>query len=117
MRVDHVAVQAFLISDAPKLDPILVFIQDFGGSGRIVVECYGRAWSAYFGAIGDRSMHHFLAGCHPSYLSGKLASHDDALIAKRHQKHSEDYRMRVSEAVLDALRLARAAMRSGAMAR
>lgn len=54
MRVDNSAkTEAFTIFDAPKLDPVTVVLQDLGpGCGRLMVECWGSAWSAYWGGMG-----------------------------------------------------------------
>ena len=40
------------ISDLPRLDPITLMVQDLGpGQGRVIVECYGEAWSAFWGSM------------------------------------------------------------------
>lgn len=42
-----------LLNGPHRLDPVTVYAENFGnGQGKIVVECYGRSWSAYWGAMG-----------------------------------------------------------------
>jgi hypothetical protein len=90
----------FRIYDAAKLDPILVVMQDLGpGVGRLLVECYGDAWSGYWGAMGERSIEQFVLSCSADYIGGKMlgAQH-------KRSKQSELYVRRVVEAVQTALR-------------
>lgn len=72
MRVESFTADCFTVCDAKGLDPINVVLQDLGGSGRIIIECYGKAWSTYFGAIGERSLRDFLAGCHVDYVANRM---------------------------------------------
>jgi hypothetical protein len=100
MRIENTErVKVFTIFDAPKLDPITVVLQDVGpGCGRLIVECYGSAWSAYWGAMGN-DIAGFLRGCNTSYIAGKMHPID------RNIKKSEAvYLDRIVEAVHSALR-------------
>lgn len=101
MRTEAVrAMEAFTIYDAPKLDPINVVMQDFGiGNGRLIVECYGMAWSHYWGAMGQRSTREFVADTSPGYLRDKLLSHE-----RRVLKREEAYLLQITTAVLAAVR-------------
>ena len=107
VRVDKtVQVEAFTIYGAMRapnrgaLDPITVMLRDLGGQGQIVVECYGAAWSAWFGAIGSATLRQFLAGCDEHYLGGKLANNTTRKTIKR----EEDYVRDITRAVIDVLR-------------
>lgn len=106
MRIDNaVKVEAFVIYDAQRkpgrgvIDPITVVLRDFGSTGQIIVECYGSAWSAWFGAIGSRTLRQFLAGCDEHYLGGKLATST----VRRTTKAEEDYVRDIARAVIAAL--------------
>ncbi|MGQ5522957.1 hypothetical protein ACUHMQ_06805 [Chitinimonas sp. PSY-7] len=57
-----------------KLDPITVYIENFQpGQGKITIECFGDAWSNYWGAMGgDRNLEQFFIGCDSDYLARKL---------------------------------------------
>ena len=75
MKVAPIIVQAFEVTDPPALDPVRFYLQDLGsGRGRLIVECYGAAWSCYWGAMGDRSLREFLIECSAEYLETALHS-------------------------------------------
>lgn len=93
MRIEPTNADCFTIYDAEGLAPITVVIQDQGGCGRLIIECYGAAWAAYFGAIGSQSLRDFLAGCHAGYVANRLAS------------KGGDYVSAVAAAVISALRV------------
>lgn len=79
-----------------RLDPVEIFLVDYGpGQGSITVTCYGAAWTAYFGGIGDGSIAEFISGVDSSYLSGALQSE----VTKRSK---EGYCVRVAQAAIDA---------------
>lgn len=98
MRIEKVEAETFTIFDAPKLDPVTVILQDMGGSGRLIIECFGSAWSGYWGAIGGCTLKEFLSGCHPEYLAGKMYPTD-----RRLPKHEKAYLLRIMEDVHSAL--------------
>ncbi len=76
MRVRRSSVEKLCITDAPKLDPVNVFLEDFGeGRGKLTVECYGEAWSAYFGSMGC-SLVDFVRSCEPDYIARKFGRTD-----------------------------------------
>lgn len=101
MRIESAErVKVFTVFDAPKLDPVTVVLQDVAqGRGRLLVECYGSAWSGYWGAIGDRTLLEFLVDCHPSYIAGNMHPTD-----RRVNKREAAYMVRIVEAVHSALR-------------
>lgn len=92
MRIEPITTDCFTIFDAKGLDPITVVLQDQGGCGRLIVECYGKAWSTYFGAIGSATLRGFLAGCHHDY------------VATRMDPKGGSYLQEITTAVLSALR-------------
>jgi hypothetical protein len=62
------------IMESHRLDPIRVTLDDIEpGCGRITVECYGRAWASYWGAMGERGIAQFFASCDNHYLISNLA--------------------------------------------
>ena len=100
MRIEAQPSRVFRIYDAPKLDPILVVMQDLGpGVGRLLVECYGDAWSGYWGATGERSIEQFLLSCSADYIAGKMLGGQH-----KRNKQSQAYILRIIEAVQTALR-------------
>jgi len=100
MRIETQDARVFRIYDAPKLDPILVVMQDLGpGVGRLLLECYGDAWSGYWGATGERTIQQFVLGCSADYIAGKMLGGQH-----KRNKQSQAYILRIVEAVQTALR-------------
>jgi len=107
MRISEpFTVDAFTIYEGtmPKnrgvLDPITVLLRDFGGSGQIIVECYGAAWSHWFVAIGNSTLRKFIAGCDVCYLAGKLGCVTHRATTKREDSYLEH----IAHAVIAALK-------------
>lgn len=100
MRTEPAKVECFTILQSPDIcDPILVVMQDFGGGmARMIVECYGVAWSGYWGAMGDRSLREFFVSCDLDYLSDRMAPHTG-----RESKRTREWRKRVLNVVQQAL--------------
>lgn len=94
------------IYDAPMppgkgaLDPINVILRDFGGSGQIIVECYGAAWSHWFGGIGKESLRQFIAGCSADYIATKLVT----TTVRRNTKSEDGYVLHIASAVVEAMK-------------
>lgn len=100
MRVEQQTAQVLTIFDAPALDPINVVLQDFGpGNGRIIIECYGKVWARYWGAMGTQRIAEFFCTTDTGYLVSKL--HNDT---RRLKKAEEAYMVRIIDAVREALR-------------
>jgi len=98
----HVAVletiDVLRIPRSATLDPVIVYFDDYRpGQGRVTIACYGDAWTAAWGAMGDRTVREFVAQANPGYLSGALLSLSGA------RKHHREYTERVAAAVIDAL--------------
>jgi len=74
MKVDRSMVTKLMITDVPNLDPVAVFLEDYRpGWVKITIECYGQAWSHFWGGKGEKSGTEFFCGCDNHYLCGKLA--------------------------------------------
>lgn len=64
-----------LINSEFKLDPITVFLEDIAHrQGKIIIECYGQSWSAYWGGMGERTIAEFFCSTDEHYLAGKLSN-------------------------------------------
>lgn len=101
MRTESVKVEAVSILDAPKLDPILVIMQDIApGRGRFVIECYGNSWAAYWGATDQETIRQFVTTCEAEYIAQKMWP-----VKQRRTKADLAYLLRIVEAVQQALRL------------
>lgn len=85
------------------LDPIALFIDDFEpGRGRLTVECYGCAWSCFWGAMGrGSSVLRFLASCDADYVANCLIRGRRQFISsKQHERREFAYLKRICEAVV-----------------
>lgn len=100
MRIEPVNVEAFTIYEATSLDPIMVVLQDYRvGSGRLLIECFGTAWSTYWGAMGDNGVRGFVCSCSADYVANRLWP-----TGQKRTKKDYQYLMRIVEAVQQALR-------------
>ena len=103
MRIEPAVAKSFTIFDVPNLDPVTVVIQDFGaGSGRILIECFGRAWSAYWGSMGPHRIAEFVAYCSPDYIVNRLLQSVKQTATQR--KSDERYLKQITTVVQSALR-------------
>lgn len=99
MRIEPQVATVVRIYDLPKLDPVFVVFQDIGpGVGRLLIECYGDAWSGYWGAMGERSIYSFLQSCSADYIAGKMLGGQH-----KRSKQSQAYILRIVEALQAAL--------------
>lgn len=73
MKIETSTVTKMVISDLlnskHRLDPVTVYAEDLGPSqGKIIIECYGKSWSAYWGGCGDKGVISFFCSCNTDYL-------------------------------------------------
>lgn len=74
MDIKTEKVTKLVLSKIDRLDPVTVFAEDIcPNQGKITITCYGEAWTAYFGSIGDSGIADFICSCDESYLAGKLS--------------------------------------------
>lgn len=60
LNVERSTVTKLVITGAPSLDPITVFLEDLAPKrGKITVSCWGKSWTAYWGGMWDG---HTIAG-------------------------------------------------------
>jgi hypothetical protein len=86
-------VSVHIVPTAQSLDEITIFFQDFElGKGRMVLECYGEAWAAYWGSMGDKTIREFVQAAGPEYLFNKLSR-------PRQSKATDKYLRRIVEAL------------------
>lgn len=78
MKVSTSNIKKLLIEDvlsSHKLDPVTVILEDIEPrKGKIIIECYGQSWSAYWGGMGDSSIAEFFCSCDKHYIAGNLSS-------------------------------------------
>lgn len=92
------------ITDAPDLDPIRVYLENYDpGQGRITITCYGRAWTAAWFAMRGKTIEQFFESCGADYLIGNLTNQLHQGLA-RNRKSDESYLLRIICAVQEGLR-------------
>lgn len=74
MKVERTEVTKLLLTEVERLDAVTVILEDMGPRrGKIIIECFGKSWSAAWGGMGERSISEFVTGCDNCYLIGNLA--------------------------------------------
>ena len=83
-----------------ELDPVTAFLEDFApGQGQLTLVCWGRAWSHYWGAMGnDYSLDRFIRTASTDYLVGKLMLPYDVML-KRSERREEKWLYQIVEAL------------------
>lgn len=100
METTSIAVECSVITGAPALDRLHVFWIDVApGSGYVTITCYGQAWTAYFGAMGGKTIKEFFVGCDTGYMVTKMGI---TPILKQ-SKRNDAYLGRIIDVVRDSL--------------
>lgn len=74
MNIEKSTVTKLLITGAPALDPITVFLEDIEPRrGKIIIECYGKSWSSYWGGMGSNTIAQFFCSMDEHYLAKNLS--------------------------------------------
>ena len=104
MKIKTEAALVLAVSEIPALDPLIIVMQDLGpNQGGIIVQCYGKAWAAYWGVMGSKNVAQFVASIDPSYLVHRLSP-------GKLRKIDEEYLHRVASATIEACKMATADM-------
>lgn len=73
MNIEITKTDTYLLTDIDGLDPVTVYVRNYAPErGKIVIECFGKAWSYYWGGMGDRTLQEFFISCDNPYILGKL---------------------------------------------
>lgn len=100
MIIEPTKTYSLMIKDAPRLDPIHVYITDYEpGQGRITIACWGSAWTSCWMAMSGMCLRDFWLSCNADYLLKNLLQTD-----KRQTKADKEYLGRIIEAVTAALK-------------
>ena len=85
---------------AEGLDPITVYVERYGaGRSRIIVRCYARAWTAFWGSHGSGTVEQFFCGCNDDYLADNLTWGFEDRMLKQYKKHDREYLTRIIKAI------------------
>lgn len=102
MEIEQSTVTKLTISGAKALDPISVILEDLEPrKGKITITCYGKAWTAYWGGMGERTIAQFFYSCDQHYLVCNLSDirskitdvnkfNEDALALDEDHEYIED---------------------------
>ncbi|CCO46661.1 conserved hypothetical protein [Vibrio nigripulchritudo SOn1] len=75
MEVNVSTAVKLTLTNLERLDPITVYLEEFSPKeGRIVIHCWGKAWAAFWPAMGDRGIAQFFIDCDNPYLAKNLDS-------------------------------------------
>ena len=72
LKIEQSTVTKLVITGAPRLDPITVFLEDLAPcKGKITVSCWGKSWTAYWGGMWDGlNIGQFFCELNTSYIIG-----------------------------------------------
>ena len=98
--IEILSVEAIMIGGDPKLDPICVYWENSShGQGRVTITCYGEAWTAYWGAMGENNIKQFFLRADDDYIAHRLQG-------AQFQKHTHghlSYLKRIVRAVKESI--------------
>jgi hypothetical protein len=92
-----------VIEASAGLDAVTVLVHDFEpGKGQLIVECWGCAWSCFWGAMGEgRSVLQFLADTDGGYVANCLIRGRRQFISsRRHEDRELAYLTKICQAVI-----------------
>lgn len=73
MKIEQSQVSKYLISEIKNLDPVQVYVEDFGsGKGQITIKCWNSVYSYFWGSTGRDTIIEFFLSCDKYYLLGKF---------------------------------------------
>lgn len=73
MKTMKAKTETYLLSELDRLDPVTVYVTNYEpGKGKIVIECYGKCWTHYWGGMSGKLLQEFFIGGDNEYLLGKL---------------------------------------------
>lgn len=73
MKTDKCKTETYVLTELEKLDAVTVYVSNYAkGMGKIVIECYGQAWSCYWGGMGEQTLQQFVLGADNDYLLDKM---------------------------------------------
>jgi hypothetical protein len=108
MRTLHIPAQRYdAAAGLDELDPVTAFLEDFEpGRGQLTLVCWGRAWTYFWGAMGNgATLSNFLGHASTGYIVGKLMLPRDVML-KRAEHREERWLSQIVEALKLELRRA-----------
>lgn len=76
MKIETKQLKKLTITKAHRLDQVDVILEDIEqNKGKIVITCYGKAWTAYWGGMSDKTVAEFFLSAGTEYIAGCIAPH------------------------------------------
>ena len=73
MKIQSSSVTKLIVTDIKSLDPVAIYLEDYAkGQGKLIITCYDKSWTDYWGAMGDNDLASFVISCDNHYLAKKL---------------------------------------------
>lgn len=73
MKTTKTQTETYVLTGAECLDAITVYVTNYSpGKGKITFDCYGQAWSCYWGGMGGENLQDFFIDSHNDYILNKL---------------------------------------------
>ena len=76
MKIETSTTTELLVTEIKSLDPVSIYLEDVEpSSGKIIIECYGKSWSAVWRGMGGNTIAEFFVSCDNAYIAGNLGAH------------------------------------------
>lgn len=87
--------------EAIGIDPVTVYVEQFRpGAARMVVQCYARAWTGFWGSHGPEApLESFVASSAAEYIADGLVWGTNGQMLKRLEKDNHAYVTRIVRAI------------------
>lgn len=74
MNIETKQITTLRITDVAGLYPVTVYLENYQpGMGKITIECWGKSWTASWGAMGGDRIEQFFCRCDEHYLAKNLS--------------------------------------------
>lgn len=82
------------------LDPVAVYVEEFSQkAGRMTVQCYARAWTAFWGSHDSDGLESFVASVSADYVADSLIWGLNGTIAPRVMNFERKYLLQIVGAI------------------
>lgn len=105
MKITENSHPVLIIEDVPGLDPIRAVLENLRpGAGRIIIQCYDRAWTCYWGAMGAGTpIEKFFVQVDADYILGNMTCGTAHLQKAKVRNNEIAYLTKIIKAVQEAL--------------
>jgi hypothetical protein len=101
VQIEQFMVQAFQLRDLPRLDPVLVIVNQITSDrGQLIVECATEAWAAWFSNTGGVTVRELVMSITPESLADRLHN----CHSRRTMRSDRVYEQRIAAAVIEAFK-------------